>query len=65
MKCSLCGEEIKTKEFTTIPVVPKCRVCLLSLKLDKAIEALEEIANGHLQEQVSEMIANKVLEKLK
>ena len=36
-----------------------------SKRLEIATEALEEIANGHLQEQVSVMIANKVLEELK
>ena len=34
-------------------------------KLDSLINALEEIANGHLQENVSERIAQKALEKFR
>ena len=41
------------------------KIAELSEKLAKAIKALEEIANGHLQEQVSELIADNALEELK
>jgi len=34
-------------------------------KIDITVKALEEIANGHLQEQISEMIAKKALKKIR